>query len=60
MTAAVERCSQAALDRRGIDATARTVSFDGSPTTSVLLEPSGPAPTVAVIEISTAPRRRPT
>ena len=52
MTAAVERCSQAALDRRGIDATARTVSYDGSPTTSVLLEPSGPGPTVAVIEVS--------
>ncbi len=44
MTAAVARCSQAALDRRGIDATARTVEFDGRPTTSVLLEPTTPAP----------------
>ena len=51
MTAAVERCSQAALDRRGIDAIARTVSFDGRPTTSVLLEPTGPGPTIDVIEV---------
>ncbi len=54
MTAAVERCSQAALDRRSIAADARTVWFDGSPTTSVLLEPSSPVPTVDVIEVGAA------
>ena len=51
MADAVERCIQAALDRRGIDARARTVWFDRSPTTSVLLEPSGPVPTVDVIVV---------
>ena len=57
MAAAVQRCSQAALDRRGIDAIARTVEFDGTPTTSVLLEASSPAPPVHVVEIdsSTSP-----
>ncbi len=54
MAAAVERCSQAALDRRGIDATAHTVCFDGKPTTSVLLEPRTPRPSVDVIEIGPA------
>ena len=57
MADAVERCSQAALDRRGIDARARTVEFDGTPTTSVLLETSSPAPRIDVIEVnaSTSP-----
>jgi FMN phosphatase YigB (HAD superfamily) len=57
MAAAVARCSQSALDRRGIDATARTVSLDGTPTTSVLLEASTPASPIEVIEvgISTTP-----
>ncbi len=57
MAAAVERCTQAALERRGIEATARTVWFDGKPTTSVHLEASTTPPTVEVIEIdaSTTP-----
>ena len=54
MAAAVERCSQAALDRRGIAATATTVRFDGRPTTSVLLEATTPPPDVAVIAIDPA------
>ena len=51
MTAAVERCSQAALDRRGVQAHARTVWFDGHPTTSVLLESASSIPTVDTIEL---------
>ncbi|MDG1266900.1 MAG: glycosyltransferase [Ilumatobacter sp.] len=57
MVGAVERCSQAALDRRGIRASARTVEFDGTPTTSVRVETSAPSPRVDIIAIdaSTSP-----
>jgi GT2 family glycosyltransferase/FMN phosphatase YigB (HAD superfamily) len=53
MAAAVERCVQAALDRRAIDATAHTVVHHGRPTTSVRIADRGDsAPTVDVIRLT--------
>jgi FMN phosphatase YigB (HAD superfamily) len=55
MTAAVQRCAQAALDRRGVAATAVTVELDGSPTTSVRLVSNAPAvSSVTVVDLRVA------
>ncbi|WP_420450863.1 glycosyltransferase [Ilumatobacter sp.] len=51
MAAAVERCAQAALDRRGISATATTVLHRGAPTTSVRLVSAPCDATVAPIPV---------
>lgn len=53
MAAAVERCVQAALDRRAVDATARTVIHDGRPTTSARIAyRGGVVPTVDIIRLT--------
>jgi FMN phosphatase YigB (HAD superfamily) len=53
MAAAVERCVQAALDRRAVDATARTVVHMGRPTTSVRIAyRTDSAPTLDIIRLT--------
>lgn len=55
MAAAVARCAQAALVRRRFDATATTVMYRGSPTTSVLLvADSTPGAALDFIELGVA------
>jgi FMN phosphatase YigB (HAD superfamily) len=53
MAAAVERCVQAALDRRAIDATARSVLHEGRTTTSVRIAyRCDPVPTVSIFGLT--------
>ncbi|MFK7919964.1 MAG: glycosyltransferase [Ilumatobacter sp.] len=54
MTAAVERCVRAILERRNVDASANTVWLDGAATTAVEVQFSGEVPAVATIGVTSS------